>query len=126
MRGKRRKRTKTFYEKTIAIFLSLDVQVRDDDRAVLFTLPLIQLIPAMVLLGKLVLWLILGAWAAWDLCSVLMRFRQKAARAIYDCGSTILALWILDLHGWINNFRVMLAIAGIGFKSALFGIGVLI
>lgn len=124
--SRNRKRTKTFYEKTIAIFLSLDVQVRDDDRAVLFTLPLIQLIPAMVLLEKLVLWLILGAWAVWDLGSVLMRFKQKAARAISDCGSTILALWISDLRGWINNFRVMLAIAGIGFKSALFGIGVLI
>lgn len=124
--SRNRKRTKTFYEKTIAIFLSLDVQVRDDDKAVLFTLPLIQLIPAMVLLEKLVLWLILGAWAVWDLGSVLMRFKQKPAWAIYDCGSMTLALWILDLRRWINNFRVMLAIAGIGFKSALFGIGVLI
>ncbi len=109
MRRKGRKKYTTFHDKTIAVFLSLDVQVRDEERAVLFTLPLVQLIPALALLWQLTLWLIRIGHFGFQ---------------ILDSGFMMFTRWVSELQRQLNNVRLMLTVAEIDFKSALFGIGV--
>ena len=91
----KRKRRPTLLHTTIAVFLSINVQVERGGQAWLYSLPLLPLTT----------WL--AAW--WYLRSTVRRLNRTIRATLADISDS-LAIW--------------LAVTNVGIKSVLFGIGV--
>lgn len=112
----RRKKRTTLMSTTIAVFISLNMQVRRDNRAELITLPLFHLTPMLV-------W----AWKVSQLLAGLTHlFDTPFGRRAQHWGSpaTAASQWLIR---WLNHLsftlNIGITLTGIGLRSVLYGLG---
>ena len=102
---------KTLSATALAIYLSLNVEVRDDEQGNgVYTLPLVSLT-----------WLLAAAWVV---LVEIARLRHELQAVVQPWYGAVVAFQLHRLETIVQRWHVALVVVGIGSRSVVWGVGI--
>lgn len=102
---------KTLSATVLAIYLSLNVEVRDDEQGNgVYSLPLVSLT-----------WLLA---AAWFVLVEIARLRHELQAVVQPWYGAVVAFQLHGVQTIVQRWRVALVVVGIGWRSVAWGVGI--